>query len=275
MTLPSSGNGNGHAGSRPVDRLRFAGGGVLGKAHSGRRFVIGAALGVALVWAGLYAAHRAWKARYAARADVAERQFATVIDPMAEVVPAGVSAADWRGAVRDTHGMLVALVAAGGASPNELPALRADLAGRVAGARPETAVAVLARIWADMERKAGPAVVHAPRDGLLPLPLAINALARATPTDVDPAEWQRALDRTREMLVDVAASGGLDPRRRAALRERLADRVMSATPGTAARLLRRVWDEAEAEAPTVVARHPRPEVARGRDAAAKGGRPEP
>lgn len=127
-------------GARPVGRV------------SGRRFVVVTAVGTVLLWGGLYLAFQGWRARYRKLAEYGRTQVATVVDPLGDVRPPGVPARVWRQAVADTHRMVADVTASGLLDRGRMEALRADLAARVAGARPETAVATLSRLWDDMER---------------------------------------------------------------------------------------------------------------------------
>jgi hypothetical protein len=258
--------GNGDAGHPPSRRFRIdarlglGAAGVLGRGYSGRRVVIVGVLGLALIWGALALAFRDWKGRYQRRAAAGERQVAMAVDRLAGEVPPGVPAAAWARAVGETRRMLVAVVAVGPRDPAEVAALRAALAARVADARPETAAVVLARIWDDMGRRAGPALARPPRDSVLTLALTINPLGRVAPRGVAPAAWDAALDDTRALLIDLAASGRLDPQTRDALRDLWAARVADAGPRTAVDALARVWDDIrdQGSAGPVLARHPRP-----------------
>ncbi|HEX8201213.1 MAG TPA: hypothetical protein VF590_12055 [Isosphaeraceae bacterium] len=136
-----------------IDRPCGSVGDALGPRHSGRAFVVAAVLTVLLIWGLLALAFRDWRVRYRARADFGRHAVAAAIDPLASSVPPGVSPPEWRRAVDATHAMLVEVATSGRLDRPQLEALRADLARRVAGARPETARAVLAGIWDAMESK--------------------------------------------------------------------------------------------------------------------------
>jgi hypothetical protein len=114
--------------------------------HSGRRFVIGAIVAILAIWGTLYLAFRDWRARHNALADFGRQEVAAAVDPLAEAVPPGVSPAEWREAVADTH-RAIAEVMAYGLSRASMVELRDDLALRVARARPETSRDTLSRIW--------------------------------------------------------------------------------------------------------------------------------
>ncbi len=125
---------------------------------SGRRAVLAIVAAFLALWLGLSLSFRAWKARYRARADFGASRVAPAVDPLASEAPPGIAPADWRGAVADTHAMLLALTAAGVLDERAMDDLRRDLTDRVARSRPETAVRTLAGIWDDLERRAGPII---------------------------------------------------------------------------------------------------------------------
>ncbi len=144
---------------------------AMASGRSGRVLVIGAVLGVALLWGVLSVAFRGWQGRYHERAAFGAREVAPAIDPLADVVPPGVDLHDWRQAVARTHAMLVALTAANLLDRPRMEALRDELRAGVARARPETARGELARIWADLKRRAGPIL----NDARHPLPKLLAA----------------------------------------------------------------------------------------------------
>ncbi|MFO0950510.1 MAG: hypothetical protein U0835_05035 [Isosphaeraceae bacterium] len=147
--------------------------------HSGRVLVTGIVVGVLLLWGGLNLTFRQWRARYAERAAYGVQRVAGTVEPLSDVFPTGQGGEDpagptpesqrkWRQAVADTREMLVKLTAANLLDRDEMDALGADLAARVAAARPETARATLAAIWDLAEDRAGPVVQRHPRPALLP-----------------------------------------------------------------------------------------------------------
>jgi hypothetical protein len=171
---------NGNAGNRPVRRLRFdghptnrereatAGPRVAGR--SGRRTVIAAVLAIVVLAGGLALAFRDWRIRYRARAAFGASQVASAIDPLAELVPPGISPEAWRQTVAKGHAMLVTLTASNMLDLPDMYALRADLTARVRRARPETARADLAILWDELAHRAGPNLVKRhPRPELLSL----------------------------------------------------------------------------------------------------------
>ena len=113
--------------------------------RSGRALVIGAVLGVGLLWGVLSLAFSGWRGRYHERAAFGGREVAPAIDPLADVVPPGVALHDWRQAVARTHAMLVALTAANLLDRPRMEALSRRAPRRVArrgprrpgGARPD------------------------------------------------------------------------------------------------------------------------------------------
>jgi hypothetical protein len=115
-------------------------------------------LAILALWLGLNLAFRSWKARYTALAEFGASQVAPAIDPLARIKPPDVPPSDWQTAVNDTHAMLLALTGAGVLDRPQMEQLRQDIADRVAQARPETAVKILAGLWDDLERQAGPVI---------------------------------------------------------------------------------------------------------------------
>ena len=138
--------------------------------RSGRHVVIVGVLLVLVAWGGLYLAFRDWRARYRARALYGASHVATAIDPMAAVVPSGVSPVAWRDAVSETHAMLVTVTASNLLDTAALRSLRGEVAAHVARARPETALSELAGLWDELHDRAGPLLDRHPRPELLPPP---------------------------------------------------------------------------------------------------------
>lgn len=144
---------------RPAHRLRideFAEGPEEAPTHSGRRFVIVAALILIVVWGTLQVVFRVWRAGYRNRAAFGATQVAPAIDPLVKVVPPGVEPSAWREAVVETHEALVTLTAANLLELSQMKRLRDEVAARVARARPETARDELAGLWNDLANQAGP-----------------------------------------------------------------------------------------------------------------------
>lgn len=136
--------------------------GALGASWSGRRFVIVAVLGLATAWGVLYLVFLDWRARHRALADEGERRVATLVDPLARLVPPGVEPKPWRAAVADTHAMLAAVAASGHLGRKDLEALEARVRLQVGRTTPESAVAELSRLWDRMEAEAGPILTGRP-----------------------------------------------------------------------------------------------------------------
>jgi hypothetical protein len=153
---------NGHQNGSPSRRFRLdeltsnsvqtaaaQGSLALPRAHSGRRFVLGAGLVLLLLWGALYLVFRDWRSRYNERAQFGATQVAPVIDALADTPPPGVTAGDWRNAVRDTHDLLVTVTGSNLLDRQQMLSLRQELEQTVARARahPETARDELAGVW--------------------------------------------------------------------------------------------------------------------------------
>lgn len=229
---------------------------------SGRRFVMGFLLVIVLFWSVLYAVFLSWGTRYKALADLGAAKVAATVDPLARLSPPGIPRAAWQSAVADTHEIIENVTASGPFSRATLEAMRGDYHARVAAARSDSATATLAGIWGDLELKAGPVLQRrgSPRPAILALARTINPLARDLPANVAAADWTRALEATRVLLVDLAASHRLNPKRQEDLRAWWALRAAAARPETAVAVLTKIWDQVEVEpgARPVLARHPRP-----------------
>ena len=125
---------------------------------SGRRAVVAFVAAVLVLWLGLDLAFRGWKARYRALAEFGASRVAPAVDPLASINPPEIPPMEWRAAVSETHAMLLALTGSGVLGESQMDDLRRDVASRVAGARPETALKALSDLWDDLERKAGPVI---------------------------------------------------------------------------------------------------------------------
>ncbi len=155
----SRANGQGHANGTPAPP-RDEGVVVPESNVSGRKFVIGLVIAVLILWAGIAALFQTWKANQLALAAFGETQVAPAIDPLAAFVPPGVPEPDWKAAVTDTHGMLLALTGAGLLDRPRMDGLKADIEARVARvkAAPTTSLTELTALWDDLDAKAGPAI---------------------------------------------------------------------------------------------------------------------
>jgi hypothetical protein len=127
-----------------------------GRDYSGRRFVLSAAVGVALLWGGLYALFYQWRAQYLVRASFGATRVAPAIDGMGTIAPPGVPRDDWEDAVRRTHALVVTLTDSNLLSIPQMEDLRAELLRSVdrALAKPETALAELAAVWDSLADRA-------------------------------------------------------------------------------------------------------------------------
>ncbi len=158
------------------------------------RWVVAAFVVVVLVtWGGLDRAFRSWTARYQARATFGATQVAPTVDPLARLAVPAVSPAAWQAAVADTHAMLVALTGAGLLDEVQMGALRQRLVVRVeqATAHPDQARVILAQVWDEIERNAGPTIApdlipppagsrHAQRHPRPPRPALLGPPSRPT-----------------------------------------------------------------------------------------------
>jgi hypothetical protein len=126
--------------------------------------VLSAAVGVALLWVGLYAAFYQWRAQYLVRASYGVTRVAPAIDGMGTIDPPGVPRDDWEDAVRRTHALVVTLTDSNLLSIPQMEDLRAELLRSVdrALANPDTALAELAAVWDSLADKAA-FILHPPR----------------------------------------------------------------------------------------------------------------
>lgn len=134
---------------------------------SGRVLVTVGMVALLVVWGSLNVTFRQWKERYRARATFGATVVAGAIDPLAAVVPPDESPDAWCQAVTDTHAMVVALTAANVLDVSQMNDLGARIRDRVAFAKPETSRTVLAGLWDELERQAGPIIGRHPRPRLL------------------------------------------------------------------------------------------------------------
>lgn len=125
---------------------------------SGRLFVIVGCLAILALWGGIYLAFSGWKARYLALAEFGRTEVAPLVDPLALMEPEGVDSRLWKQAIEDTHTMLIGLTSAGVLDQEAMTALREDIKIRVKQATPTTALATLAKLWDDLEERAGPVI---------------------------------------------------------------------------------------------------------------------
>lgn len=128
----------------------------LGPARSGRRFVIGAVVIIATLWGTLFVVFRDWRVRHRELAHFGASEVAPLVDPLADRLPPNVAAKRWRGAVADTHAMLVAATASGTIDRPGMEHLRDDLRSRFAKTTADTATSDLSRLWDEMQSTVGP-----------------------------------------------------------------------------------------------------------------------
>ncbi len=133
---------------------------VLGREHSGRRFVLIGAAVIFAVWAGLFLAFRQWRERHRADVEFGRREVAAVVEPLKRLEPPGVTPKVWRGAVDDSRGMLEAVVGSGMLDRPAMERLRDELRDRFAKTSPDSAVGDLGTLWDDMEARAGPVLTR-------------------------------------------------------------------------------------------------------------------
>jgi hypothetical protein len=172
--LASSSGGN-TSGSRHSE-IPATGDAVEG--HSGRKFVIVAALVVLATWGGLYLAFRTWRTRYLERAAYGASHVVSAIDPLKEVVPPGTEPRAWRDAVDRTHAMLMTVVGSNLLDVDEMDKLRTELDRSVKRVldHPESGRDELAAIWNAMADRAeflfqdsrSPTMDRHPRPKILP-----------------------------------------------------------------------------------------------------------
>jgi len=263
MRATSNGDPNG----RPVLRFRVdertgtrLDAGLKEAGHSGRRLVVVGVLVLLVLWGVLYLSFARWRARNRARAAFGAQQVAPVIDPLAQVVPDGVTSDAWAQAVSETHAMLNRLTGSGVLDLDQMKTLRADVGARVARARPETAIVALLGIWTDAEDKGGPLLSGLRRPALLELAIVARALSNRVPRGVAPAAWERALEQTYVMLVVLAASGKLTPDEIDNLSREISERIRRTSPVTVRAELTRIWNDLSAKAPDALAHVRRPEL---------------
>lgn len=183
MATVRDGQGNGNPGRDPARRLRLdprAKRREIGRALSGRRFVLLSAVVLALLWGGLYLVFRDWRARHRELAAYGRAHVAAAIDPLADLRPPGVDPQAWRKAIDATRRMLADVTASGLLDRPGLDALRDDVQARVsaARARPESAVEILSKLWDDMSRRTKLRTDLVPRPKLLEEPVTRTGMPR-------------------------------------------------------------------------------------------------
>jgi hypothetical protein len=123
---------------------------------SGRRFVLLAALVIAMLWGVLFVTFRQWRSRYFERAAYGAKHVAPAIDGMAAIDPPGVARDDWEDAIRRTHALIVTVTDSNLLSIGQMNDLRAELNQTVERSlkRPETALDELAHVWNTLAARA-------------------------------------------------------------------------------------------------------------------------
>jgi hypothetical protein len=224
---------------------RVDGSGVVrGRGASGRGFVIVLALLLGGVSLALYLGFRQWKAEHVEWAAYGAERVATVVSPVAQRVPAGVTPEEWGKVVDAAKRVVVGLTASGALDIRQMRVLRGELQERFNGVRPEGAAEALLGAWEELERRAGPVLTRSPKYGAA---ASAGRLAGLRPDGVAPERWALAVVQTRGMLVEVAGDDrlGKDGRRR--LSERVEGVVAGATEADAAEAMGRIWAEVKAD----------------------------
>ena len=126
----------------------------LGRAVSGRSFVIGAVIVLLIASALLRLAFEGWRSEVLDRIARGKSRVAEAVRPLAGLEPPGVEGGAWETAVDDTEAMLDDLVGTGRLDRKAIN----DLLERFEGDRvePESAPALLAGVWDDAARLAPP-----------------------------------------------------------------------------------------------------------------------
>lgn len=124
---------------------------------SGRKFVIGLAIVILMIWGALYLGFRAWKAGYEGRA-AAGRISAARIRPLVKARPPGVEAWVWEDTVDHAEAMLIALTGSNLLSVEQIQELsaRIDMLTAEAERDPAKAVDLLRAFWDEVSKRAGP-----------------------------------------------------------------------------------------------------------------------
>ncbi len=124
---------------------------------SGRKFVIGLAVVILLVWGALSLGFRTWKAGYEGRA-AAGRISAARIRPLVRACPPGVEIWEWEDTVDHAEAMLIALTGSNLLSVDQIQ----ELSGRIdsltgqAEKQPARSIELLRAFWDDLSKRAGP-----------------------------------------------------------------------------------------------------------------------
>ncbi len=122
--------------------------------------MIAAAIGVLAVWGALGLTFRDWRIQHEKLATYGSQDIATLVDPLKSLHPPGIDYLQWVDAVEDTHIMLVRLTASGLFDRQAMTQLHDEVLYRIAGATSDTAQSTLAKLWDDLEHKAGPVLLR-------------------------------------------------------------------------------------------------------------------
>lgn len=124
---------------------------------SGRKFVIGLAIVILMIWGALYLGFRAWKTGYEGRA-AAGRVSAARIRPLVKSRPPGVEIWEWEDTVDHAEAMLIALTGSNLLSVPQIQELsaRIDTLTAEAAREPSRSVEFLRAFWDEVSKRAGP-----------------------------------------------------------------------------------------------------------------------
>ena len=128
----------------------------LGQSRSGRWFVIGAVVTIAVLWGTLFLIFREWRARHRELAAFGASEVAPLVDRLADLVPPKVEPKQWRKAVVATHGMLEVATGSGTIDREGMEQLRDKLRERFAKVTPDSVADELSTLWDEMQKQVGP-----------------------------------------------------------------------------------------------------------------------
>jgi hypothetical protein len=174
MATSWNASSNGHVSPGPARRFRVDGQGrqtssPSGPSRNGRRFAIAAAIGLLAGWGTLGLIFRDWRIQHERLASYGEHDVATLVEPLKRLHPPEMDYGQWVDAVDDTRLMLVRLTASGMFDQPGIVQLHDEVQRRVAGATSDTAQSSLAKLWDDLEHKAGPVLLRQNLRGPHPL----------------------------------------------------------------------------------------------------------
>jgi hypothetical protein len=236
--------------------------------HSGRKFVIGAAVLLVAFVCVLYLTFVDWRERYRQRARYGANEVVPAINPLEALVPTGLDPAVWRDAVSQTRAMLQAVTSSNLLSIKEMNSLRTELEQNVAGANAETAVRDLAGVWDTIagraeflfresrsrngDRLERPRIL--PSYGATHVIPVLKPIETIVPPGVDPGQWRDAVRQTRAMLLAVTESNRFSIKALGLLRAELEQSVARALahPESAVAELGHIWNLEADRAPLLV-----------------------